>query len=172
MLKRLLHLYADERAPKFLISMLIFGMVTGVYGAVLNNYLHEILNISRVERGIVELPREMPGLLLFLIVAVLYRFSETRIMLTAMLVSFAGLIGLGFLGAERSAAIMLIVVFSTGEHMMMPVRSSIGIHMARRGQEGLALGGVGSFANAGQVVGHYLVPAIFLLFPYISDRLF
>ncbi len=165
MLKRLQALYDDTRATNFLVSMLIFGMVTGLYGAVLNNYLHEILDISRMERGIVELPRELPGLLLLLIVGLLYRYSETRIMLIAMLVSFSGLIGLGFLGAGRPTAILLIVVFSTGEHMMMPIRSSIGIHMARPGREGLALGGVGSFANIGQVVGQYLVPVIFLLFP-------
>ena len=148
--------------------MMVFGAVTGLYGGILNNYLHEILTITRLERGIVELPRELPGLLLFLIVAALYRFSETRIMLMAMLVSFAGLIGLGFLGGARPAAIMLIVVFSTGEHMMMPIRSSIGIHMAKPGREGLALGGLGSFANIGQVAGHYLVPVIFLLFPLVS----
>ncbi|MBT3271579.1 MAG: MFS transporter, partial [Spirochaetales bacterium] len=168
MLNKLKSLYTDSRAMSFLLSMLVFGMVTGTYGAVLNNYLHEILSISRLERGIVELPRELPGLLLFLIVGALYRFSEIRIMFIAMIVSFAGLIGLGFLGATRTPAIMLIVVFSAGEHMMMPIRSSIGIHMAKKGKEGLALGGLGSVANIGQVAGHYLVPVIFLLFPLIS----
>ena len=162
---RLASLYTDARALSFLLSMLIFGVVTGLYGAVLNNYLHEILSITRLERGIVEFPRELPGLLLFLIIAALYRFSETRIMLLAMLASLAGLIGLGFMGAGRSAAILLIVLFSTGEHMMMPIRNSIGIHMAQPGKEGLALGGVGSFANAGQVVGQYIVPVIFLIMP-------
>lgn len=168
MLKRLQSLYSDPRALSFLLAMLIFGLITGIYGAVLNNYLHEILNISRLERGIVELPRELPGLLLFLIVAALYRFSETRIMVIAMFVSLAGLIGLGFLGADRTPAIMLIVVFSAGEHMMMPIRSSIGVHMAKPGKEGLALGGLTSVANIGQVTGHYIVPVIFLLVPLIS----
>ena len=65
MLRRVQALYSDSRAFGFLVSMFIFGAVLGVYGAVLNNYLHEILNISRLERGIVELPRELPGLLLF-----------------------------------------------------------------------------------------------------------
>ena len=168
MLNRLKSLYTDPRAGSFLVSMMIFGMVTGIYGAVLNNYLHEILSVSRLERGIVELPRELPGLLLFLIVAALYRFSETRIMIIAMFISFAGLIGLGIMGAGRTPAIMLIVVFSAGEHMMMPIRSSIGIHMAKPGKEGLALGGLGSVANIGQVAGHYMVPVIFLLFPLLS----
>ena len=68
MIKRLRSLYVDERAGSFLLCMLVFGMVTGLYGGVLNNYLHEILDISRLERGIVELPRELPGLVLFLIV--------------------------------------------------------------------------------------------------------
>jgi MFS family permease len=85
-----------------------------------------------------------------------------------MFVSLAGLIGLGLTGMSRTPAIMLIVVFSTGEHMMMPIRSSVGIHMAKQGMEGLALGGLGSVANIGQVAGHYIVPVIFLLLPLLS----
>ena len=164
MLRRVQALYSDSRAFGFLVSMFIFGAVLGVYGAVLNNYLHEILNISRLERGIVELPRELPGLLLFLIIAVLYKISEMKILSVAMLVSLAGLIGLGFAGATRTPAIIFIVIFSTGEHMIMPIRSSIAIHFAHRGKEGLALGGLGLVANVGRMGGYYLVPIVFLLF--------
>jgi len=164
MLKRVQSLYSDPRAFGFLVSMFIFGIVLGTYGAVLNNYLHEILNITRLERGIVELPRELPGLLLFLIIAALYRFSEMKILYFSMLVSLAGLIGLGLAGATRTPAIIFIVIFSTGEHMIMPIRSSVAIHFAQKGKEGLALGGLGAVSNLGRMAGYYLVPVMFLLY--------
>ena len=131
MIRKLRELYSHPQASGFLLSMLIFGTAVGIVGAVLNNYLFEILSINRVERGMVELPREMPGLLLILVMAALWRFSEMRLMYSAMLVSFAGLVGLAIAGATRTPAILFIVAWSMGEHLLMPIRSSIGIHIAR-----------------------------------------
>lgn len=167
MIRKLREFYSHPQATSFLLSMLIFGTAVGIVGAVLNNYLFEILSINRVERGMIELPREMPGLLLILVMAVLWRFSEMRLMYSAMLVSFAGLVGLAIAGATRTPAILFIVAWSMGEHLLMPVRSSIGIHMARKGKEGVALGGVSSAGNIGQVLGHYIVPVLFLVFPLV-----
>jgi len=159
-------LYADEKASHFLGLMLIFGISTGLFTGVLNNYLHEILHISKVERGMIELPRELPGLLLIFIIAMLYRFSEVRILRIAVLISLAGIAGMTLYGTSRLMAIGMIVLWSTGEHMMMPVRQSLGVHMAQKGREGLALGAVRSMTNFGQLIGYYLIPLIFIVLPF------
>jgi len=164
---RVLSAYRDSRIKVFLLCVFIFGAATGLYTGVLNNYLHEILAISRFERGIVELPRELPGLLLFALIAVLHRFSEIKLMKVAFLVSLVGLFGLGVVGSGRVMAILLVVLWSWGEHIMMPLRQSISIHAARRRREGLAMGGTSSVGNLGQVAGYYLVPLIFLLVPIL-----
>ncbi|MBN2655585.1 MAG: MFS transporter [Spirochaetales bacterium] len=155
--------FSGEGVRGFLAAMLIFGIATGMANGVLNNFLHDILGISRAGRGIVEFPRELPGLLLFLIMGLLYRFNELRVMYFSLIVSFLGLLGLGFFGMNVAPAIVLIVLWSTGEHMLMPIRNSITLHLARAGKEGLAMGTVGSAGNAGQLAGYYLVPLIFLL---------
>jgi predicted MFS family arabinose efflux permease len=141
--------------------MLIFGISLGLYSGVLNNYLHEVLSINRIERGIVEFPRELPGLLLFVIIGFLSRFSELKVMYFAFIVSLFGMLGMGTLGDSRITAIVAIVLFSTGEHMMMPIQQSIAMHMAKNGKEGLAMGGVASLKNIGQVIGHYAIPIVF-----------
>jgi MFS family permease len=82
----------------------------------------------------------------------------------SLIVSFLGLLGLGFFGVSVGPAIVLIVLWSTGEHMLMPIKSSIAMHLSRPGKEGLALGGVGSVGNIGQLAGYYAVPLIFILF--------
>jgi predicted MFS family arabinose efflux permease len=163
MFSKVKKLYDDEHAFSFLLCTVIFGVSLGLYSGVLNNYLHEILSISRIERGIVEFPRELPGLLLFLIIAMLSRFSELKVMKVAFMVSLAGMIGLAFFGDMRFAGIVAIVLFSTGEHMMMPIQKSIAMHMGKKGKEGLAMGGVSSLTNIGQVIGHYAIPLVFLL---------
>ncbi len=170
MLKNIRTLYQDEHAQSFLLCMLVFGISVGLYTGVLNNYLYEVLSISRVERGIVEFPRELPGLLLFVIIAFLARFSELKVMYFAFLISCIGMVGLSIFGDMRITAITALVLFSTGEHMMMPIRQSLAMHMAQKGQEGLAMGGVNSLNNIGQVIGNYLIPVVFLVLGFtLSD---
>ena len=161
-LKKLFH---DKRIFPFLIAMLAFGMGKGFYSGVFNNYLFEVLHITRIERGIVEFPREFPGLILFLIVMVLARFSEIRMMGLSFFIGTIGLLGLGLFGNTRGAAIAFIVLWSTGEHMIMPIRQSAAMHMAKDGNEGLAMGMVASVRDVGKLVGQYLIPLIFFFLP-------
>ena len=171
MFAKLKSVYKSPHAAHFLGCMLIFGVVTGIYTGVLNNYLHEVLSITRLERGIVEFPRELPGLLLFALLALLYRFSEMRLMLVALAVSALGLLGLWGFGDMRWIAIGMMILYSIGEHLMMPIRQSVAMHMAEPGKEGFAMGGVAGLGNLGQVIGAYFVPALFLGFRWLFPDL-
>lgn len=168
--QKLNNIYSGEGILGFLTAMLIFGVATGMFAGVLNNFLHDILGISRAGRGIIEFPRELPGLLLFIIIGLLYRFSELRVMYFSLIVSFLGLLGLGLFGMNVGPAIILIILWSTGEHMLMPIKNSIAMHMAHPGKEGLAMGAVGSVGNIGQLAGYYAVPLIFILFRKYSPE--
>ena len=113
-------IYKDNKAPYFLTTMLIFGIAAGLFNGVLNNYFHEVLHVSKLERGVVELPREVPGLLLIVLISLLYRICEIRILRLAFLISMAGMVGIIYMGDIRITAAFMIVLWSTGEHMMMP----------------------------------------------------
>ena len=164
MTNRLNRIYKSGRIQTFLFSMLLFGIVAGLYNGVFNNFLHEVLGISKSGRGWIELPRELPGLLLFAILALLSRFTEMKLIRLAFGITAAGLAGLFFFGESKAAAIILLAIYSTGEHMMMPVRQSVGLHMARSGREGTAMGVLRSFGNAGQAAGYYLAPVILMIY--------
>lgn len=150
----------------FLIAVLAFGISSGVFMGVLNNYLHEILHISKTGRGLIEFPRELPGLLLILIIALLQRFSETRILRFAFGFALLGVIGIIFTGTSRFSAILMMTLWSTGEHLIMPVRDSIAMHLVEAKNSGTALGLMRSVRNGGQLVGYYLIPLLFLLLPF------
>lgn len=165
------NLYRDPEAGKFIYSMLIFGIAIGLFNGVFNNFLHDVLSIGRLERGFLELPREVPGLAMMLIIALLHRYSEIRLVSIAIIVSMAGLAGMAFLGSYRSSAVFFLIIWSTGEHMMMPIRHSVALHMAKQGKEGMAMGGVASARNTGQVAGFYLIPLIFLFFRKLNPEM-
>jgi predicted MFS family arabinose efflux permease len=167
MTNRLKRTFKSEDFLVFLFTMFLFGTATGLFAGVLNNFLAEILYIDRFGRGVVEFLREVPGLSLILLLALMYRFSETQIIRVALLVSLFGLIGLFLTGPNRVLGVVFIMMWSMGEHLFMPVRHSIAIHSARPGKAGRAMGITGGFGNFGEVAGFYMVPIIFFIVKWL-----
>ena len=54
----------------FLLSILITGLSHGLYKGMLDNFLAEVVTMNEMDRGITEFFRELPGILLVLILAV------------------------------------------------------------------------------------------------------
>ena len=66
-------------AGNFFLSILVWGIASGCFAAVLNNYLSDVRHIDEMERGILEFFREMPGLLLVFIIAVMHKYTDWKI---------------------------------------------------------------------------------------------
>ena len=147
-------------AGNFFLSVLVWGIATGCFAAVLNNYLADIRHISEMERGILEFFREMPGLLLVFIIALMHKYTDWKILKIGTLISMAGLAALMF-SSDKIVITALIMVWSTGEHVLMPVRSSLAMHLATEGNLGRSLGLVSGITNAGSVTGSAIAAVIF-----------
>ena len=158
-----------ERYGLFLLSMLFFGLAGGLFRGVQDNYL-AWLGIGKAGRGIVEFFRELPGLLLFLLLLPFYRMAERNIIRIALSISVIGVLGIIFLGTSAVPMVLFLTIWSTGEHLIMPVRRSYAIHSADSGKEGRALGFLKGVENAGQVLGLAFVPLVFLLPKVRMDR--
>ena len=163
-MKKLTTPFNTAEIRPFLFSIFVFGAAAGIFGGGVNNFLAEVLSITRFERGIVEFLRELPGLALIVLVALLYRFSLPKLMRLAMIIGAAGLAGMAlFAGSNRWIPVLFIMIWSSGEHLLIPVRQATAIHSALPGKEGLALGYTRSARNIGQVVGFYSVGLVFLI---------
>lgn len=149
-------------AGNFFLSILVWGIATGCFAAVLNNYLSDVRHIDEMERGILEFFREMPGLLLVFIIAIMHKYTDWKILKVGTLVSMIGLAGLMF-ASDKILITALIMVWSAGEHIILPIRSSIAMHVAREGKLGRSLGMVTGAANAGSVTGSAIAALIFYL---------
>ena len=149
-------------AGNFFLSILVWGIATGCFAAVLNNYLSDVRHIDEMERGIPEFFREMPGLLLVFIIAIMHKYTDWKILKVGTLVSMIGLAGLMF-ASDKILITALIMVWSAGEHIILPIRSSIAMHVAREGKLGRSLGMVTGAANAGSVTGSAIAALIFYL---------
>jgi MFS family permease len=149
---------------RFLATLVLSGVAYGLYRGIQDNYLAEIVHITAFERGIVEFFREIPGLLVIFVLAVLYRFSESRIFKIGICIMAAGLIGFLLSGTGKIIVVMNMVLFSFGEHIIMPVRSTISLDLAKRDQGGASLGITTAISNVGNIAGFVVVTALFFIF--------
>ncbi len=118
----------SAKVKQFLTVIILFGIAHGLYRGVQDNYLAQIVHIDEFERGIVEFFRELPGLLLVFILATMYRFSETKVYKIGIAIALSGIVGLLLASTDTYIVILFLVVYSLGEHIIMPVTSTITLH--------------------------------------------
>jgi MFS family permease len=156
---------------RFLGVLTLFGISYGFYRGIQDNYLADILGVTAFQRGIIEFFRETPGLLVVLILAWMYRFTETKVFKIGIGFMVAGLVGLLVIalpdwnspGGALPLVVVFMVIFSTGEHVIMPVRTTLSLSMAVKGKEGAVLGLTGALGQIGNIAGFVLVTGFFAL---------
>lgn len=152
----------NSGAKAFFFSILVWGIGVGAFAAGLNNYLSDICKMDSVDRGVLEFFRELPGLLLVFMLALLHRCSDWKVMRLGVLISMAGA-GLLLIPGNKIFIVGAIMVWSMGEHLVMPVRNGIAIGVAKEGHEGESLGYLTGIMNFGSVAGSLLVALLFYL---------
>lgn len=154
----------DAKPGRFLSVLALSGISYGLYRGIQDNYLAEIVHITAFERGIVEFFRETPGLLVVAVLAAMYRFTESRIFKIGAAIMAAGLIGLLAGSAGKITVVVFMVVFSLGEHIIMPVKTTIALDLAKQDRSGASLGVTGAISNLGNITGFVGVTVLFFLF--------
>jgi MFS family permease len=158
----------DAKIGGFLAALLLSGIAGGLYKGIQDNFLAEMVRIDAFERGIVEFFRELPGLLVVVFLAWMHNFTENRIFKIGAALMAAGLAGLFCAGAVKALVVFLMVVYSSGEHIIMPIRSSISLDLARRDQGGASLGITSALGHGGNIAGFLIVTGAFFLFSRLN----
>ena len=146
----------------FFTSILVWGVGIGSFQATFNNFLVEFYKIGGLDRGMLEFLRETPGVLLIAILALFHKCSDWQVLRIGTLISLLAA-GLLLIPVPWMGVVIFITVWALGEHLVMPVRQSLALSVAREGKSGESLGIVTSAINAGTVVGSLLVAAVFFV---------
>ena len=153
----------NSGAVPFLLVLLLQSLAYGFYKGVQDNYLAQAVDVNAFERGVLEFFRELPGLLLIFILAFLCRLSEARIMKIGIFVMALGSLGLALSSAEVVPVFFFITLFSFGDHIALPMKSTIALEHANPNKDGEALGMMNSIVNAGNVASLLIVSAVFFI---------
>ena len=144
-------------------SIITFGLAYGLYKGVIDNYLAEIVGMSGFDKGVSEFFRELPGLLLILILAVLYMFSAERIYKLGALFMLTGMAMQAAVPAGRVLVILCIFIFSLGDHMQLGMRNTLSLQYSREGHNGEALGLQNAAQQIGTLAGYLIIIGTFFL---------
>ena len=140
----------------FVLLALFLGQFgSGVYDLIFSNFLRDAQHLDVEMRGLIEFPRELPGILSFFVVSLLFMFNEVRMAGVACLLMFGGMYALAFCGAGTSLWTLSawILTVSLGQHILMGMIDTIVIHTARPENRSLRLGQMKALGTAAALLG-------------------
>ena len=130
----------DKAKRLFLAAIILLTVAQGLSSSVFSNYFKEVYQVDSVQRGFLEIPREMPGVLCVVVISLLGSMGNVSMAFIAYGLSCLGLLFLGLLSPSYGIMMIFLFIASLGEHMMMPLRDSIAIDLSKEGKTGTFLG--------------------------------
>lgn len=147
-----------KKELKIYFAILALGALgAGLSGNVLSNYFKDVYDVTTAQRGFIEFPRELPGMLSILVVSALSFMTDYRIAVIAQILAAIGIAVLGFFTPIYSIMLVFIFINSFGAHLFMPMRQSIGISLIDDHQDGKRMGQYNGVMTAFRMVGALLV---------------
>ncbi len=156
----------------FFISLVIGGLSYGLYKGMIDNYLAEIVTMGELDRGIAEFFREIPGLLLVFILAILYNYSAETIYKVGAVIMVIGLGMLSLVSPTKLLVTIAIFVHSLGEHIQLGMKNTLSLEYSKEGKGGEALGHQNAVYQIGTLAGYAVIIAVFAVFAESAGKLF
>lgn len=129
----------------------------GITSNVISNFFKDAYEVTAYQRGFLEFPRELPGIISIFVIAGLSFLSDIRISIIAQVLSFIGIAILGFTTPTYNVMILLVFINSMGMHLFFPLQDSIGLDLAEKDNIGKRLGQFKGFFTGVQMLAAMFV---------------
>jgi MFS family permease len=160
---RIAHMSRELRL--FIMASLLMGMAYSIIDSTFNNFLSERFALSGFERSFLEFPREIPGFLTVFVAALLWFLCSRRLGALSMFFGVLGTLLIGFASSTYAIMVAWLFIYSLGQHLFLPLSSTIGMELAKEGQIGQRLGQLNAIRNFAAIGGSFLV---FLGFKFLG----
>ena len=129
----------------FTLVIVLTSAAGALSGSIYSSYFKEVYHITSVQRGFLELPRELPGVLCMVIVSALTAFfSDVTIGFFAQVLCCIGLTVMGAFSPSYGTMMIFLFIHSLGSHLFMPINDTISLSLGREGQTGTVAGRIKS----------------------------
>ena len=150
----------DREFTLYLCIGFLSGVAGGINNSIFNNFLSNVFHLSESARGLLEFPRELPGFLVVFVLSILAFLGDTRIVSIAMFGAAIGIAGLGF-SQSYGVLVLFLMIFSMGQHLYMPIASSMGMHLSNPEKFGARLAKYNAYNLSASLLGYAIVWAGF-----------
>lgn len=133
------------------------GLALGLSDSVFANYFKDAYQIDGFQRGMIEIPRETPGVIAFFVITSLAFLGDIKLAVAAQIMSVAGLIVLGLFTPAFGVMLVFLFINSLGMHLFMPLGDSLGLKLAGRGRAGTMMGRFSGVRTAFSMMAGILV---------------
>ncbi len=127
----------------------------GIWDLLFSNYLRDVQGLDAGQRGFLELPRELPGILCFVVICALFFLDEIKLTILACILAAIG--AFGFMQLEADCGLLTlslwIITASLGAHILIGTIDSIVMHTARPENRSLRLGQMRALGTAATLTG-------------------
>lgn len=148
----------------FITASFAVGMAGSLVDSTLNNFLNDTFALDGFQRSFLEFPREFPGVIVLFVSAALWFLGSRRLGGTALLLAGIGIFLIGFSSSSYTLMVIFLFIFSMGNHLFMPVSSTVGMELAADGRTGHRLGQLNAIRNLAAIAGSFIV---FIGFKYL-----
>jgi len=163
----------------FIIGVFFTAVVGTSLIALFNNYLDDVYKLNAIQRGFLEFPRELPGLLATFIIGAIFFIGDIKIIAISALLTAFGFLGLGLISNNYTLMVVFTILWSTGDHIFMSMREAVAINLSSSKNKGYILGLLNSLRASGVIFGAFLIwllsgtfsfsySLIFLIFSFFS----
>jgi predicted MFS family arabinose efflux permease len=128
------------------------GIYYGFSDSILANYFREAYGVGAAQRGLIELPRELPGIVSLFVISALSFLRDIRIAIVAQVFGAIGMMALGLWHPTFGVMLVFLFIYSLGLHMYIPLGDSIPLSFAKQGNMGRTLGRLNSVRMAAMML--------------------
>ncbi len=141
----------------FLILISAVALGNGLSDAVYSNYFKEVYQVTAFQRGFIEFPRELPGLLCAFIIGLIGFLGDIRMALIAQILAAVGVTLLGLFTPSFGIMLVFLFINSMGMHLFMPLSDAIGMSLSEPDQIGKRMGQFSSVKAVFSLIAALLV---------------
>ena len=168
MTDKLKRVFREESGYRlFFVSLLTTGVAYGLYKGIIDNYLAEVVVMGEFDRGLAEFFRELPGLLLVLLLAVFYRCTAEKLYKIGAVIMVIGMGMLSVVSPTKVLVTLAICIYSLGEHIQLGMKNTLSLEYSKPDRGGEALGYQNAFSQIGTLTGYAVIIVAFL---FLADK--
>jgi predicted MFS family arabinose efflux permease len=159
MMQKFLHRIstANRDILLFISSIAMVGFAESIVNSVFNNFLSDTFNLNSLQRTFMELPRELPGFLIIFVSAALFFVRSRPLAVFSNVAGAVGLVLMAFFSVSFHWMFAWLFILSLGQHLFMPLSTSITMELALEGQTGRRLGQINAIRNVAATLGSFFV---------------